>query len=75
MIEDHADGPSPSCAWVGTVDGPTFWRFADVWQLHGETLGGTDGQPSVHAYTFDGMNWEPNGESPVTYPRLHVVVT
>jgi hypothetical protein len=78
LIEDHTDGPSPSRTWAGTADGPTFERFADAWQLDDETneptLADADGHPSVHTYTFDGMNWETAGESPVTYATLHVVI-
>jgi hypothetical protein len=78
MTEDHAAEPSPSRTWAGIVDRPTFERFADAWQLHAEA-----DEPSAvtkhehlatHIYTFDGMNWEAGGESPIVYVTIEVAV-
>jgi len=80
MTEDHADEASPSRTWAGIVDGPTFERFADAWKLGEETDDPTvgilteDGYLATRAYTFDGMNWEAGGESPIVYVSLHVGV-
>jgi len=81
MVEDRADDPRPSRTWAGTVDEPTFKRFADAWHLdhHGDeaseaTLTG-DGPAVRGTYTFDGMNWEAGGESPIVYVSVHVGVT
>ena len=64
MTEDDTDGLSPSRTWAGIVDGPTFKRFADAWHLN-------DATP---ARTFDGMNWEVGGESPIVYVSVDVGV-
>jgi hypothetical protein len=64
MTEDHTDQPSPSRTWAGNVDGPTFKRFADAWHLSDATRG----------RTFDGMNWEVGGRSPIVYVSLDVGV-
>jgi hypothetical protein len=64
MTEDHTDGPSPSRTWAGNVDGPTFKRFADAWHLDDTT----------RKRTFDGMNWEIGGHSPIVYVSLSVGV-
>jgi hypothetical protein len=71
MIEDHKDEPSPSRTWAGIVDGATFERFADAWGLDGmphdrilDPVTGA-GDLAMRAYTFDGMNWEIAGESPI----------
>jgi hypothetical protein len=76
LIEDHTDGPSPSRTWAGIVHAPMFERFADAWQLHDETneptLGNADRHPTMRAQTLDGMNWEPDGGSPIAYVTLHV---
>jgi hypothetical protein len=73
MTEDHVDEPSPWRTWAGVVEGRTFERFADAWQLdaarHERTLGLMTGARHLptRAYTFDGMNWETGGESPIVY--------
>ena len=60
------------------MDRPTFERFVDAWQLHAEA-----DEPSAvtehehlatHIYTFDGMNWEAGGESPIVYVTVEVAV-
>ena len=80
MIEDHNDERSPSRTWAGIVDGPTFERFAVAWRLdatpHERTssLMTEPGRPATRAYTFDGMNWEAGGESPIVYVSVLVGV-
>jgi hypothetical protein len=80
MAEDRADEPACSRTWAGIVDGATFERFADAWRLdakpHDRTLSlVTDaGDLDMRAYTFDGMNWEAGGESPIVYVSLLVGV-
>jgi hypothetical protein len=64
ITEDHRDDPIPTRTWAGSVDAATFERFADAWHLDEET--------DVH--TFDGMNWEVGGESPIVYVSIHVAV-
>ena len=62
MTEDHTSTPNPSRTWAGIVDGPTFKRFADAWHLNDAT----------RARTFDGMNWEVDGQSPIVYVSLYI---
>ena len=64
MTEDHTGGPNPSRTWAGVVDGPTFKRLATAWHLHDAT----------RARTFDGMNWEVDGRSPIVYVALEIDV-
>ena len=54
--------------WTGIVDGPTFERFANAWQL----LDGTDGRAPAGFYVFVGLNWESDGESPIVCVTLKV---
>jgi hypothetical protein len=80
MTEDRSREPRPSRTWEGLVDGATFQRFADAWGLHDtpheRTLGRVTeaGHLAARAYTFDGMNWETGGESPIVYVSVLVGV-
>ena len=74
MVEDHSCEASPSRTWAGIVDGPTFERFADAWQLDAGSVVTKDGQVGTREYTFDGMNWEFGGESPIVYVSVRVGV-
>jgi hypothetical protein len=80
MTEERTDEPACSRTWAGIVDGATFERFADAWRLdakpHGRTLSLVTeaGDLDMRAYTFDGMNWESGGESPIVYVSLLVGV-
>jgi hypothetical protein len=71
LTEDHRAELSPSRTWEGFVDSVTFDRFADAWGLHDKPYEQTSGRVSeagrlaARAYTFDGMNWEIGGESPI----------
>lgn len=66
LIEDHLDEPKPSRIWAGCVDGPTFKRFATAWALDrsDEDFGRSEDRP-CYEQTFDGMNWEVDGVSPI----------
>jgi hypothetical protein len=78
LIDDHLDDPMPSRTWAGSVDGRTFDRFAKSWGLPRENaVGGAskgDGGEDTAAYerTYDGMNWEVGGESPIISVSVHV---
>jgi hypothetical protein len=80
LTEDHSPEPSPSRTWEGFVDGATFQRFADAWGLHDTPHERTSGRASEaghlpgRAYTFDGMNWEIGGESPIVCVSVFVDV-
>jgi hypothetical protein len=81
IVEDHAHELQPSRTWAGTVDGITFDHFADAWHLDrkaarpGLTQVPGDGWRATRSYTFDGMDWEANGESPIVYVSLTVSLT
>jgi hypothetical protein len=70
-LVDERTEPKPSRTWAGMVDGLTFEYFADVWQLPDEPT--DDRPPATRTYTFDGMNWETDGTSPIVYVTLHVL--
>jgi hypothetical protein len=70
-LVDERDEPRPSRTWAGLVDGSTFECFADAWRLHDEPT--DDGHPAARTYTFDGMNWETEGRSPIVYVTLRVL--
>ncbi len=74
MVENHSLAPSPSRTWAGSVDGPTFERFADAWHLDASSSVTDEEQAAAREYTFDGMNWEAGGESPIVYVRVRVGV-
>lgn len=80
MTEDHIDEPHPSRTWAGVVDRLTFERFADAWQLDdaiGEPASSVltqHGPVATRAHTFDGMNWEVDGESPIVCVSVEVGV-
>ena len=66
LIEDHLGQPKPSRTWAGRVDGQTFRRFAVAWALDRATLDfDRRGEDAVYEKTFDGMNWEVDGVSPI----------
>ncbi len=78
MTEGHIDEPSSSRTWAGVVDARTFERFAAAWQLdtkpNERTVGPMTeaGHLATRAYTFDGMEWETDGESPIVCVSLLV---
>jgi hypothetical protein len=71
LVEDKLDDPRPMRTWAGSVDKGTFKRFARGWpplqedeELSGDA--GADRNETVaYARTFDGMNWESDGVSPI----------
>jgi len=78
MTDDRIDEPSPSRTWAGVVSGATFERFSDAWQLDAQPCDPSlspdaeAGDMAMRAYTFDWMNWEIGGESPIVYVSLLV---
>ena len=63
--------------WAGVIDDDTYARMADACAL--DRKPGTNllsvtecGELTCHAYTWDGMEWERNGSSPVVWMRLQV---
>jgi len=78
LIEDSHHGWNRSRKWAGVVDGPTFDRLAAAWHLPHENdkpaPGNPAGDPTMHAHTLDGMNWETQGESPIIFVTVQVWV-
>jgi hypothetical protein len=78
LIEDHLDDPMPSRTWAGSVDGRTLEPFAKSWALPRENDGGSapeheDGNASTTCErTYDGLNWEVGGESPIISVSVQV---
>ena len=78
LIDDHLNDPMPSRTWAGSVDGRTFERFAKSWGLPrenavGSASKGDDGEDTAaYARTYDGMNWEVGGESPIISVSVNV---
>jgi len=48
--------------WAGVIDGDTYERFVDSW----------GGEPHIPDYrhTWDGMEWEAGGSSPIVWASL-----
>jgi hypothetical protein len=78
LIRDDLHDPMPARTWAGLVDGRTFEQFAHSWQLVPQDEGSRASQPdrdedrSSYARTYDGMNWEVGGESPIISVSLRV---
>jgi hypothetical protein len=78
LIEDHLGDPMPSRTWAGSLDGRTFERFSKSWRLprnneHGSATKLDDGNDSgSYERTYDGMNWEVGGESPIISVSVQV---
>jgi hypothetical protein len=63
--------------WAGVIDGHAYAHMADAWALDRKPatnhLMVTEyGELAFHAYTWDGMEWEGKGSSPVVWMRLRV---
>lgn len=78
LVDDHLDDPMPSRTWAGSVDRRTFERFAKSWGLPREN---EVARPSnvvdradtaSYERTYDGMNWEVGGESPIIWVSVLV---
>ena len=78
LTEDNCAGLSPSRTWEGVVDRAAFQRFADGWGLRDKPHELTSrlvpeaGHLAMRAYTYDGMNWEVGGDSPIVYVSVLV---
>ena len=70
-LVDERDGPRPSRTWAGVVDGPTCEEFANAWRLPGEPS--QEGLRAPYSRTFDGLNWQAEGESPIVYVTVRVL--
>jgi len=77
LTEDQLDAPMPSRTWVGSVDGRTFERFAESWglplKIKGQSASALDDGKDIVSYprTYDGMNWEVDGKSPIISVSVH----
>jgi hypothetical protein len=64
--------------WAGVIDDETYRRLADSWHLEIKAdepnlgMATEYGHLPCHAYTWDGMEWERNGWSPVVWLSLRV---
>ena len=64
--------------WAGVIDGDSYARFAEGWGLDEKRCEANLGMPGEHgdvascSYTFDGLEWESGGYSPVVWMRLTV---
>ena len=78
LIDDHLKDPMPSRTWAGVVNERTFARFAKSWGLRRGNDGGSaseldDGAGDAsYARTYDGMNWEFGGQSPIISVSVQV---
>jgi len=50
--------------WAGVIDGEVYARFADSW--------GIDPHLTAYGHTWDGMEWESGGASPIVWASLTV---
>jgi hypothetical protein len=81
MTEDRTDDPTPSRTWEGTLDGPTFTRFARAWHLPEcdtdvpSFAADRASNPAPRPYTLDGMNWDAHGQSPIVCVTVQVART
>ena len=48
--------------WAGFIDGDTYESFVDSW--------GGDAQLATYRHTWDGMEWESGGSSPIVWASL-----
>ena len=78
LIDDHLNDPMPSRTWAGPVDAPTFELFANSWGLARKDAGGSASEPgdgedkTSYERTYDGMNWEVGGWSPIISVSVQV---
>jgi hypothetical protein len=79
LVEDHLDNQRPTRTWSGSVDEGTFRRFAAGWLLsrEDEELSGDEAadrnETVAYTRTFDGMNWEIDGISPIISVSVNAV--
>ena len=76
LTEDHADASVPSRTWAGVIDASTLALLARALHLEGddEPAEPKGGRVPDGTYTFDGMNWEIGGDSPIVYVSVLVGV-
>ena len=78
LIDDHLNDPMPSRTWAGPVEAPTFELFANSWGLAPKGAGGSAAEPgdgedeTSYERTYDGMNWEVGGWSPIISVSVQV---
>ena len=48
--------------WAGFIEGDTYESFVDSW--------GSDAQLATYRHTWDGMEWESGGSSPIVWASL-----
>jgi len=78
LIDDHLNDPMPSRTWAGLVNERTFARFAESWGLRRGNDGGSTSElddgagDASYAQTYDGMNWELGGQSPIISVSVQV---
>jgi len=63
--------------WAGVIDGETYDRFAERWDLANKAdqpnlMQAAYGHLAGHCYTWDGMEWELSGWSPIVWMSLEV---
>jgi hypothetical protein len=74
LIEDTPD----SRKWAGVIDANTFAHLAEGWGLEIRRGEANLGMPDEHedlasdSYTFDGLEWESGGSSPIVWMRFTV---
>jgi hypothetical protein len=74
LIEDTPDARK----WAGVIDADTYTRFAEGWGLERRrceaslSMPGEHGNLASYSYTFDGLEWESEGSSPIVWMRLTV---
>lgn len=79
LVEDHPEAPVHARTWSGAVDKSTFDRFATAWRLERSDEefideGAEEWDDRVgYTRTFDGMNWETEGLSPIVSVSVRVV--
>jgi hypothetical protein len=78
LIEDRIHEQSPRRTWAGVVSAAAFERFESAWHLDTAAAEAVFALPTEHGqlrgreYTFDGMNWEAEGVSPIVYVTVRV---
>jgi len=78
LVGDHLSDPMPSRTWAGVVDEQTFARFAKSWGLQRGNNGDSaselddDTDNTPYTQTYDGMNWELGGKSPIISVSVEV---
>ena len=78
LVHDKLNDPMPSRTWAGPVDAQTFERFAQLWGLDRKNQDSSSSEPdddkdkTSYTRTYDGMNWEVGGQSPIISVSVQV---